>query len=372
MIQSIREICAEKGVDINDTVYADSFCGMLDFQIVSGRFYELIEKEDGCQFLRYKNCLDVVDFPMLREAIPKLSQIRFPKRESFPYFTAGLEEIAKKIMQGEPVAVEGGPCLFGTNEVMIEILRKDGCRDYFDYNTGKSYLAGDTEIEEDFSAYVKRHAENIRQLRFENRKKGLTPQEWAFIKYPFEIAAALDAPLAIPIPDMSYRKYLKAVLAELPEDIREQALSQFRQVEYEISDQYLELIQQMQSSYPGVFCQVVHDRDQELCSKFYQGREPFVERNKILRTLTAIPERMEPVKDYVSMPALPYYLWGITNVIEVDSMDEADSFRKCRKAHKGTLTLACVLFPELLSKDRIHTIFDAPEDRKEYGNYVLD
>ena len=207
-----------------------------------------------------------------------------------------------------------------------------------DYNTGKSYREQGQEDEKvDFANYIMLHAKEIKALHFENKKTGLTPQEWAFIKYPFEIARELSAPLVIPIPDMSYAKYLTAVLQEVDPVVRENALAEFREVAHEICDLYLELIEQMKSLHKNVRCEVVHERDQALCQRYYDARSVYMDRNKVIRNLTGIPEKLESVKDYVSMPALPYYLFGINNVIEVDSMDETDSFRKCRKAHKGKL-----------------------------------
>lgn len=373
MITSIADICIDNGRKIKDTVYWNSCREMLDFKIVSGDFYEFAESGAGKSALFYKNCVEIMDFPMLTQLLPQLDDVSYSIRDTLPYFTAGIPEIAAKLKAGEKVAVEGGPCLFGTDEVMVEIIRKDGRKDYFDYNTGKSYLIqGESDENMDFREFVAVHAGEIDTLHFENRKSGLTPQEWAFIKYPFEIAKALSAPLVIPIPDMSYAKYLEAVLKDVDEKVRQEALFEFRRVEYEISDLYLNLIEELRGIYKDVRCEVVHERNHELCHRFYDARAPYVERNKILRSLTGIPEKIESIKDYVSMPALPYYLFGIDNVIEVDSMDETDSFRKCRKAHKGSLNLACILFPELLSKDKVHTIFDAPWDRKEYGNYVVE
>lgn len=373
MITSITDICEKRGIPIGDTSYRNSCREMLDFRIVSGDFYDVSRNADGDFFLRYKNCVDILDFPMLIRQIPQLETIRYPIREKLPYFTAGLSGFAQKFSAGEPTAVEGGPCLFGTDEVKVEVIRKSGQRDCFDYNTGKSYLDRDNaEDGMDFKEFVKKHCGEIQAVHFENRKPGLTPQEWAFLKYPFEIAGALSAPLVIPIPDFSYLKYLDAVLMPVEERIRREALEEFRGISHAICDLYLDVIDRMRPLYPGVRCDVVHDRNRELCERYYAAREPFMERGRTLRTLTGIPEKLESVKDYVSMPALPYYLYGIENVLEVDSMDETDSFRKCRKAHKGRLNLSCILFPELLSRDRIHTIFDAPLQEKEYGNYEME
>ena len=373
MITSVREICKEKGISIKDTCYRNSRTEMLDFRIVSGNFYDVARTDDGDAILRYKEYVEIQDFPTVVRQLPQLKDIRYPIREELPYFTSGLSRIAQSISDGKPVAVEGGPCLFGTDEVSVHVIRKDGRRDSFDYNTGKSYLEQEEEGGDiGFREFVKRHGGEIREVHFENRKPGLTPQEWAFLKYPFEIANALNAPLVIPIPDLSYIKYLDAVLEPVEERVRREALEEFRAISHEICDLYLNVIAGLRLRYPGIRCDVVHDRDRELCARYYAARKPFMERGKILRGLTGFPEKLESVKDYVSMPALPYYLYGIDTVIEVDSMDETDSFRKCRKAHKSRLNLSCILFPELLSKDGIHTIFDAPWKEKEYGMYEVE
>ena len=72
------------------------------------------------------------------------------------------------------------------------------------------------------------------------------------------------------------------------------------------------------------------------------------------------------------MPALPYYIFGSENILEVNSMDETDSYRKCRRAHKSVLSLSCILFPELLSRDGENTIYCTDLEYKDYGNYVSE
>lgn len=372
MIISIEKLCVENRLKLSETVYYKSRKEMLNFQIVSGNYYEFCKKGEK-SILKYKNSVEIMDFPMLIEALPCLDSVDYIKKNDFPYFTSGLTEIAKKIEAREPVAVEGGPCLFGTDEVVVEIIKKSGDKLYFDYNTGKSYQ-NDGRMDEtaDFKEFALHHGAEISEIHFNNRKKELTPQEWVFIKYPFEIAKAMNAPLVIPIPDFSYMKYLEAVLRETDRKVRMAAMEEFREQAHRITDLYLDIIDRMKKIYRDIRCEVVHDRETELCRKFYEARRPYIERNRVLRSLTGIPEKLESIKDYVSMPALPYYLFEINNIVEVDSMDETDSFRKCRKAHKGTLNLSCILFPELLSGDSVHTIFNAPFNRKEYGNYVVE
>lgn len=366
---SVDQLCAENHLQVSDTAYRNSKKKMLEFQIVSNNHYAFFRQGEQ-NLLKYKNSVEIADFPMLTQALSHLQSVDYLKKNDYPYFTAGLPEIAGKIKAGEPVAVEGGPCLFGTDEVTAEVTTKTGAKLYFDYSTGRSCREDDACRENgSFGTYTLLHGPEIREIHFENKKTALTLQEWAFIKHPFEIANALRGPLVIPIPDFSYMKYLDAVLQNTDDGVRRNAMEEFRKEAHKITDLYLELIQEMQGRYHGMRCEVVHDRATELCERFYRERAPYIERHKVLRILTGIPEKLESIKDYVSMPALPYYLFGIPNVVQVDSMNETDSYRKCKMAHKGVLTLACLLFPELLSSDSVHTIFDAPFDRKEYGNY---
>lgn len=178
MVTSIDKLCVENHLKLSETAYCKSRKEMLDFRIVSGNYYEFSQKGEK-NIIKYKNCVEIMDFPMLVEALPCLKSIDYIKRNDFPYFTSGLNEIAKKMETGEPVAVEGGPCLFGTDEVTVEITKKNGKKIYFDYNTGKSYQDdGNMEETTDFREFALNHGEEIREIHFENRKSDLTPQEW--------------------------------------------------------------------------------------------------------------------------------------------------------------------------------------------------
>ena len=215
-------------------------------------------------------------------------------------------------------------------------------------------------------SFIKDHAQSIERVIFHDKKKGLTHQEYESILYVFEAAEALHAVAVIPLPDMSYVKYLSAVISEMPEDKKEQILKDFRKVSWRISELYLDLIYSLEKSYPNVRCLVVHERDTELCERFFEERVPHIERNKILRMITAMPNRKESVKDYISMPALPFYLLGIKDILEIDSVDETDSYRKCARAHKGILNLSCILYPEKLSADGRNTVYHAEQEYKDY------
>ena len=367
---SIAEIFADAGISISDTVYNNSSTEMLNFKIVSRRFFEPFKNESGKYSLVYKNTVEISDYQMITELLPALSALEYSGKTKLPYFTSGLNSFRKALDEGKRSAVEGGPCLFGTHEVIVNISLKDGSLERFDFNSGKSYSLSCRD--EDLGDFLLERGADVSEIKFENRKTELTPQEWIFIKYPFDIARLLELPLVIPIPDMSYAKYMDAVLANTLVAVRDKALCEFRELTDVICDKYLSVINSLCRLYSDVRCDIVHARNDELIRKYYEARAPFIERGKTLRSLTKAVGKTEAVKDYISMPALPYYLYGAENILEVDSMDETDSYRKCRKAHKGAFNLSCILLPEFLSKDMVHTIFDAPLNRKEYGNYVIE
>lgn len=366
MITNLKELLSRTHTLIEETPYDKKQEEMLDYSIVSGDFYDIKPNCLGEKKIRFKNTVNISDFEGIIKRVPALAQADFPDKEQIPYFTANLKKLQEALKENRKVAVEGGPCLFGAHEVDVEIVLKNGTTCFFDYCTGKRYGKSGKYSEENMENFIKEHMEEIDQLLFHDKKKGLTHQEYDSILCVFEAAEALGAPAVIPLPDMSYIKYLSAVLSDFPEEKREQILKDFRKVSWRISDLYIELIHSLEIRYPAVNCVIVHERDVESCRCFFEERAPYIERNKILRTITAIEQRLESVKDYISMPALPFYLLGIRDILEIDSVDETDSFRKCAKAHKGTINLSCILYPEKLSEDGRNTIYHAEQEFKEY------
>ena len=365
MEYTIREMIAQKGRKLEETDYARSNPHMLDFRLISGDFYEW----DGGK-LRFKECADVMDFEQVAEAFPPFGNVRYASREKFPYFTGNLDRLLSARERGEAIAVEGGPCLFGEHEVTVSVRLNDGETRLFDYANGRAYLdKTDFDETDELTDYLRLNGERVTEIAFRQNKWELTPQEYLNLRYPFEIAAALGGPLVIPIPDMSYRKYLLYALDAVSEDIRKQALEDFDGILNRIADIYLETIAKLQARFQIGRFACVHRRDPSALKLWYEKRAPYIERGKVLRHLTRLPEKVESVKDYTSMPALPFYLFGANNILEVNSVYETDAFRKCQKAHKNALQMGCILIPELLSGDGVHTIYNAPLQWKEYGNY---
>ncbi len=252
MITSLRNILENKHTLIEETSYCAGQKELFDYPIVSGDFYEITGDNPGEKEIRFKNTVDVSVFQRIARKVPELSEVKFPDREQTPYFTANLSKLQEALEQNRPVAVEGGPCLFGAHEVEVEVMLQDGDTCIFDYCTGKRYGESTGFLETDMESFIKDHAQSIERVIFHDKKKGLTHQEYESILYVFEAAEALHAVAVIPLPDMSYVKYLSAVISEMPEDKKEHILKDFRKVSWRISELYLDLIYSLEKSYPNV------------------------------------------------------------------------------------------------------------------------
>ena len=356
MITTIREQIEMCGRSLQETTYNHWMPELLDFPIAGGKFYEW--KEDG---LCYKSIVSAVTPEDICEQLPEFGRISFATGVRQPYFVHGLDKIRKAKEAGRPIAIEGGPCLFGTEEVDVYVRMKDGRTLQFDYSSGTPVSS--TESLDDF---LMEYASEILDISFTNHKEKLTSQEWNTLRFLFEAASALDAKLVLSLPDMSYCKYLVVPLEGVTQEIRMRTLERFREIAYQISDLYIRAIHGLKQRYPKVDYVIFHERERALCELFYDKRIPYVESKKALNMLTRSRERIEYVKDYTALPALPYYLYGITDILEINSLYEADSVRKCMKLHKSVVNMAALLFVEKLSADQVHVIYDAKLSDKEY------
>lgn len=357
MITSIREQLNAGGVPVQATAFSACSEAVLDFPLSTVPFLEWQQQGDRYS-LTQKNMAAAMPLSLAEQ---QLDCVLPGLPDGFPWFCAGLERIAEARRASRPIAVEGGPCLFGVDEVFAEITLKDGTMRLFDESTGRG--ADHPALLPEF---LREQAAEITAVRFIDQKKGVTSQERDSIVYLFRIAAALNARVVLPLPDMSYCKYLAAMTAPLAPDVVAAARTDFRRVTDRIAKLYIDFNKKCSADFPSVPYTIVHGGDEALCARYYETRTPFIERHKTLRNLTNLPEKQEAIKDYISMPALPYYLHGITDVIQVDSLDEVDSYRRCRRAHRSMLNLACMLYPERLSADGEHTIFQAMQAYKEY------
>lgn len=319
----------------------------------------------GLEVFSYKNTACVGGFFDLEWQIPELSHVRLPWIRQTPLLLADIGSIRRALDQSRPVGVVGGPCLFGTYEVEILVRHRDGSLLSFDFSSGRHYDREERDGLE-FADHVEQHFLDIEEIDFRDWKKGVTSQEYDSMEAVFAFGEALGAKVAIPIPDISYLKYLATVLAPMDQEFRTYVLERFRVHTRRIADLYLDLIRHMRERYPQVEAEVLHERNEALCRIFHEKREIYFRKSGLIHRMTAKRQKTDAIFDYISMLALPYYIWETPQVIQVDNLDETDSYRKCRKVHKDAFSLSAVLYPERLSADGQRTIFNARPEYKEY------
>lgn len=316
------------------------------------------------EVLVYKNTVCLGGLDDLRKKIPVLEKVKLPWIYKCPLLLSGIPTLEEACRQGKEIGIVGGPCLFGTYEVEVEVRHKDGTSFSYDFSSGRRYNAKTETM--DLADHVEYYRHEMKEIRFHNRKQGLTVQEAESLDILFAFADALHAKVAIPIPDISYLKYLSTVLGSMDDEFREHTVQKFRTETRKIADMYLARIERLKEKYPGIEVKVLHERDEALCREFYEKRELYFQNSGLIHRLTAQREKTDAIFDYISMLALPFYFWGTPQVIQIDNLDETDSYRKCKKVHKNAFSLSSVLYPERLSRNGKDTYFNAPPAYKDY------
>lgn len=282
-----------------------------------------------------------------------------------PVFTDRIAQWKQRMTEGYRFAVEGGPCLFGADEASVLVQMHDGAAYTFDFATEREA----TEQMPCLSQFAAQNAGMGAHISFCFSKTALTEAEYSSLLYVLEVAAAFGVDAYIPLPDFSYEKYMNAILETLLSDQteRETARRLFHGELCKVTELYLQELQVLQRRYPEVRVTVIHAESFEERQIYEEKRAAFINYDShMIKTLTTIAAKRESIIDYITMPALPYYLDGVTEIIQVDCIDETDSYRKCQKLHRGAITLYPFLYPEALSSDGEHTVYYAKREHKSY------
>jgi hypothetical protein len=251
--------------------------------------------------------------------------------------------------------------------MVIQVAHRDGSSFYFDFNTGN--YRGDLRDENVVGSHIRENAGEIVDILFENRKDALTLQEYESLRLPLEFARALNAPVVIPLPDAPYMKYIDAITSRVAPDVRDSARKNFAAEMRLVSKLFLDAIQELgRRLRPRL--EVLHAGNEAALEAFYACRKRYYDRfvslNQGFAPITRNVDMVESTTDYIFYPALPFYLWGIRNILQVDTIGEADSLRKCAKAHGRDITLFGALYPEMLDKTASRATSMAAAWDKEY------
>ena len=312
----------------------------------------------------YQNILVANTLANMTELVPPMRGVERKRLHRMPLFTRNVCSLRDARLS--EAGVVGGPCLFGTDEMIVRVTHTDGGEYLFDFNTGEKCCGmNGCDLSEHFMEF----GEQIADVSFDNYKTRMTLQEYESLAYPMEIAAALEASFLFPIPDMSYMKFLESITENLRPAVRREMLGKFAVETRKIADMHIELFERLAQKYKPKRCMLMHGRDEEALSFFYSEREKYFNGSKFLRRCAGFsskPGKNEPVYDYISLLAAPFYFWGTKNIIQVDPIDETSSMEKCAKVHKNEFALTAIMYPEIISKNSAEVIFYARREDKEY------
>jgi hypothetical protein len=318
--------------------------------------------------LTYKDTVLCNSLENMEAILPELREMDAGRLRRIPIFTKSFDKLPSKRNSGQKLAVVGGPCLLGTGEMLIHVIHNDGASPCFDFNTGN--YSGNLRDEDALGHHVRENAAKIVKILFENKKNALTLQDYEFLRSPMEFARLLEVPVVIPLPDAAYMKYIDSVTSAAAADVRESAKRDFAVEMRQVSRLFLDAIEELRDRLRPIKLEVLHTGNEAGLDAFYNGRRRYYDRfvsfSQGLAPITRETDMLESVTDYIFYPALPFYLWGIENIIQVDSLNETDSLRKCASAHGTAVHLFGVLYPEMLDKSASRAMSMAPADHKEY------
>ncbi|MBR2729964.1 MAG: hypothetical protein Q4C02_05630 [Eubacteriales bacterium] len=286
-----------------------------------------------------------------------------------PWFTGSLHSLRKVFTGGEKVGVEGGPCLFGTDEMRFSFTMKNGSIRRFDYNTrqeilpGREFLAGTTMELFDFMA---KECGNVAAASLDCPKKSITVEEYEMLKHILLIAKYLDARAVVTIPDFSYDKTFVSLFSGLDCGVYAGLHEAFCRECLRMSDLMIDMTKKLALQYKVDDYVIFHGREKELLDLFYEKREPFCADKYANRFLTSRNGLRDALLDYICMPALPYYLFGIREIVEVNRIDEFYSIQKCKKIHHTAINLNELLFPEKMCRNGRTSGFFAKMEDKDF------
>jgi len=333
--------------------------GLLEKEYELEAFYKLFGN-DSPKAITYLDVFVGTSFENMKEKIKEFTEISNVLIEDGPIFVKDLDKLKQTIHDKKEIAIESGPCLFGVDEVLMMVETKKGEKLEFDFVTEVlKYKFEDSYIE-----YIKRNGDSIADVYFINKKNKLDFVELEHLKAQFLLAQKLNCKMVVTIPDMSYIKSLNSFTDFLNQDLAQKVVGNFTAIAYKIADLYLHKIAEISDEYGFSNYEILHARNTELLELFYSKREVFLERK--FKARKAKPENLEPIKDYVTFTAFPYYLWGITNILAFNNLREVHSISECKYIHEKKLNIFPMFYMRPLSLDNENDCYFAKQEFKIY------
>ncbi len=316
----------------------------------------------------YKNSMYAAGFYEFQSCNEAWRGEEYASLASRPWFVSSLEKVKELLSSGRKVGIEGGSCLFGTDEMHFILTLQNGEVHRFDFNTlqeiepGREFYHGMTQ---ELFRFMQMREDQIVDARVECPKRAITIDEYEAIHFLLLLSRGLDAKLVITIPDMSYDKTFEAAFSGLDEKLyvpfHERFLAECRRM----TKLSVNLIHNLAAMEGVRDYEIFYSGNERLCRIFEKERSVYLDRYA-KKFLTKRDGMMEALTDYICMPAMPLYLYGIRDVIEVNRIEECPSIEKCRRIHRSALNLCDILYTQKPGTNGKTAGFYADMDHKEY------
>ena len=290
---------------------------------------------------------------------------------SHPWFLSDIDWFAglKNNTQAHDLGMEGGYCILGTDEMLFHIFLHNGEEHIFDFNTMQEMTIGSvlsSKVETAFWDFVQQNKNSIERVSIECDKDKLTTDEYQELYYLFRLADFYKAKLVVSIPDMSYEKTFINLFDHLPAELFEPLHKKFLEHLDRLSDICIHWAEKFKNQFPEVETAIFHRRDPEFLNLFYECRSKYL--NDYMKRHLAHNRdgRRDAIMDYICMPALPFYKWGMKEIIEVNRLEEYPSIEKSRRIHKGSVRIHSMLFPQEASGNGRTSCFYAGREYKKH------
>jgi len=332
-----------------------------------------IGKEDTrrIMFRKYKvsipqnlKCLKIRAFGVcntlgnVRSILPRLGSFSDIAAD-IPVFTYDLSGFTKR-MERQISAIEGGPCIIGVDELYLILQFKNGRRVNYDFITG---CEEGPQNEYNPNAYqlaeiVSKAYSEIVEIDILKKQHGVTFQHLVEVHRLMSVAKALDLPVVIGIPDHAYKSQWRSVLSPLKGrfDIAERIEATID----DITNEFVLLINDVASELGLRNFEVLHSKNEPVMRCFLQAKNGMSERP---RRLTRSQNKRDAVLDYICMPALPHYVWGATNILEINNVAEFESLKGTAECFPR-VSLSALMFPFVPNLSGSDSMYHSKNDEK--------
>lgn len=282
-------------------------------------------------------------------------------RNRIPLFTYEL----RRFVDNFPIkksAIEGGTCIIGVDEIYFALKYRSEQIRYFDIMTGSEEGPQNLYLPKKYDLFevISEDKEDIIDVEILEKRSGPSLHNAVELYRLMWLAKKLGLPLVIGLPDEAYRKLLCAVAAPLKfiDGIRVKIHSMVDR----IADEFLSMISEINEMMELKEIEVLHSRNERVMKLFYKHRQEIAEH---VGKITNIQIKKEAIIDYNCMPAVPNFLWGATNILEVSDIMEIENLKSSIRLFPE-ISFGALAFPYIPDIKNASSMYHGKSENKIY------